>query len=81
MTTWRNLAACRNHPAELWYPNTPGRHTEAKLICAMCPAQIGCAREALANRERHGIWAGVPLERVDITRARAKLRAIAGDTP
>lgn len=32
----------------------------ARVICATCPVQEPCLVSAVVNRERDGIWAGVP---------------------
>ena len=60
--TWRDIAACRDHPEpELWYPlGHKSRldlaiETEAKAICAGCPVMAEC----LADADDWGIRAGL----------------------
>lgn len=73
MSDWDSPVPCASNP-EAWfgYDSDRGRRTpeqvrdieRAKLLCTReCPLsrQRQCARDALANDERYGIWAGVEL--------------------
>ena len=57
---WRDLAACRAHDPELFFPvGTLGpmadQIEEAKQVCAGCPVRGACLRWALRERPE-GIW-------------------------
>lgn len=55
-------AACAGMPTALWFPiKEPGRDnhgTEAKQVCAQCPALVPCLEGALERNESEGIWGG-----------------------
>lgn len=62
-------AACMDYPAEWWFPeevsgrsrawsHTPDA-TNARTICANCPAQQECRNYALAYSGLAGIWGGL----------------------
>lgn len=60
MTTrdpWQTRAACAPHPTDWWYD--PAHHDRARAICATCPVAGQCLALATANRETHGMWAGL----------------------
>lgn len=50
---------CRTTDPELWFALDPA---PAVSLCAGCHAIPECAAYARANREQHGIWAGVDFE-------------------
>jgi WhiB family transcriptional regulator, redox-sensing transcriptional regulator len=61
--TWRDIAACRQHDPELFFPiGSAGPALEqaeqAKRICARCPVQARCLRWALDRDVAFGIWGG-----------------------
>ena len=61
------LAACRDHDPELFFPLTtqgPGAEQEraAKPVCASCPIQSGCLSWALATAQEAGVWGGTSEE-------------------
>lgn len=72
---WQNQAACRNQPADAFFPRERSdggsdqvRH--AKAICRTCPVRRRCLQLALDYENdqprvyRHGIWGGLtPRER------------------
>lgn len=65
---WRVNAACRRHPARLWFPEAKGAAARAKLsvdalrICNNeCTAQADCADDALRHNVVAGIVAGIDL--------------------
>jgi WhiB family redox-sensing transcriptional regulator len=60
---WQLEAACRGMDPDLFFPSGKGstfhdESNEAKKVCAVCPVRPECLDYAIANRERHGIWAG-----------------------
>ena len=81
--SWRRRAACRDAPAELFFP-TKGRTLpeieDAKRVCATCPVQRECLEFALLTRQEFGIWGGTtePERRLMRKAARAKAVAKAG---
>ena len=57
------LAACRDHDPELFFPLTdqgPGAAQEraAKAICGGCPLRSGCLQWALDTAQEAGVWGG-----------------------
>lgn len=61
--SWRQLAACRGKPIDLFYPDEStldGRldAAEAKAICHTCPVAKRCRDWALKKNES-GIWGGM----------------------
>lgn len=56
--SWRNDAACRGMPADLFMPprgdNTIVKH--AKQVCDTCPVKWNCLRYGLI--EKYGVWGG-----------------------
>ena len=74
--SWREHAACRAHPSEMWFPDDlptamKNRVTrDAKAICDICPVRAECLDEARDieggsnGRGRYGIRGGLtPMER------------------
>lgn len=60
--TWRERAACRGWPSELFYPEREedARRTEqARIVCRACTVQAECLAFAVANKEPAGIWGGL----------------------
>ncbi|MBV8979680.1 MAG: WhiB family transcriptional regulator [Acidimicrobiia bacterium] len=55
---WRDRAACRDMPNELFFPTRGESVAEAKAACARCPVAVRCLAFALESREQHGIWGG-----------------------
>jgi WhiB family redox-sensing transcriptional regulator len=63
VTEWRDVAACRDSEANLFFPvGTTGlavEHiTEAKAICASCSVQEDCLQYALESNQEAGVWGG-----------------------
>jgi WhiB family redox-sensing transcriptional regulator len=57
------LAACRDHDPELFFPVTahgPGLEqlAAAKAVCAGCPIRSACLRWALETGQEAGVWGG-----------------------
>jgi WhiB family redox-sensing transcriptional regulator len=69
---WFEHALCSQTDSESFYPN-PGESTRpARKVCASCPVATQCLAYALANDERHGVWAGTtPDERARMRRGAA----------
>jgi WhiB family transcriptional regulator, redox-sensing transcriptional regulator len=76
---WFDLAACRRHPQELWYPKQWKNgdreiYAAARAICATCPVAEECLEYCLAlpsHIGNIGMWAGTtPEERKVIRRQR-----------
>lgn len=67
---WHDAAACKNWPAEWWFPRRAADHPgevssiyaeteQAKKICGDCPSRKPCLDFALSNKEEFGIWGGL----------------------
>lgn len=61
---WRSAAACRYADPDLFFPvSDSGKSldqvSEAKAVCAGCPARLACLAFALSTRQTHGIWGGL----------------------
>ena len=60
-----DIAACRYHPKELWFPeaaNHKVNYLKAKHICDTCPVQQPCLKAG--QSEVFGMWGGLtPAER------------------
>ena len=62
-TSWRELAACRSHDPELFFPIGKaglgqGEIQRAKIVCAGCPVRQSCLDFALETGQEFGIWGG-----------------------
>lgn len=64
---WTDQAACAGAPTDDWFPHRGSERTpeavRARDLCTTCPVWEDCLLYALANRERHGIWGGIPTEK------------------
>jgi len=70
---WTQFAACRNMPANLFFPEQGQSTTEAKAVCAECAVRERCLTYALDHHERYGIWGGLSArERTRIRRAQER---------
>ncbi|MGQ0849568.1 MAG: WhiB family transcriptional regulator [Actinomycetota bacterium] len=63
VTTWRELAACRDSEPSLFFPiGSTGPAVEqieaAKMICAVCTVQEDCLQYALESNQESGVWGG-----------------------
>ena len=78
---WRRQAACRQMPADMFFPvGTSGMAVEevqaAKAVCGACPVSEQCLEFSLQTRQEFGIWGGTDEdERREILR-RAKAARI-----
>jgi WhiB family transcriptional regulator, redox-sensing transcriptional regulator len=67
---WRQLAACRRHPAlhpDAWFPDPSDIATRAAAVrvCrTQCPVQQHCAQEALRIKPGWGIWGGMTQKQI-----------------
>lgn len=62
-TDWRQLAACRDSDASLFFPvGSTGPAVDqiaaAKEICAICSVQEDCLQYALESNQEAGVWGG-----------------------
>jgi WhiB family transcriptional regulator, redox-sensing transcriptional regulator len=59
---WQTQGRCRDHPAELFFPEEETRRDRrvledrAKRICEDCPVIAACRRHALTTPEIYGVW-------------------------
>lgn len=57
------------------YGDTSEFYEEGKAICAECPIREACLADAMARRERFGLWGGLtPIERRRIERRERRKR-------
>lgn len=61
---WRDLAACRDHDPELFFPaGETGPAAEqirqAKRVCASCEVQDDCLTYAIETNQVSGVWGGL----------------------
>ena len=89
-TTWRDDAACRDHPElapDTWHPTaTSSDDPEARAaitVCEACPVTAECLAYALAREDatgtRWGIWGGLTADQRSQLRRAKKPRP--GDGP
>ncbi len=60
---WRELAACRQADARLFFPvGTTGASIDtlqaAKAVCGRCPVRDACLQFALETKQEDGVWGG-----------------------
>lgn len=65
--SWREDAACRHFPTDLFFPIGHGPRAEAqanqaKLICNECPVRVECLQYALATNAQFGVFGGMSEE-------------------
>jgi WhiB family redox-sensing transcriptional regulator len=67
---WAGSALCAQIGDDsLWFPDTGGDVTAAKLVCASCEVQAKCLAWALETEEQYGVLGGYsPRERVKLRR-------------
>jgi hypothetical protein len=60
--SWQSKGRCRDHPAELFFPEEESRRRrrlleeQAKRICHDCPVLAQCRTHALKTPEAYGVW-------------------------
>jgi WhiB family redox-sensing transcriptional regulator len=68
---WYADAVCAQTDPELFFPDKGGTNTQAKTICATCPAINDCLAYALTDPETiTGIWGGTSQHERKAMRAR-----------
>jgi len=62
---WRDRAACKGMPLELFFGRDGERQAEreererrAAAVCARCPVWVECLEYALTQPEHYGVWGG-----------------------
>lgn len=55
---WRDEAACKTKPTEIFYPERGEPAQAAKVVCWSCPVRLECLSYGLANHDEHGVWGG-----------------------
>lgn len=55
---WRDGAACRRYPTDLFFPGQGSGIIQARAICGFCPVWPECLAYALAIKPEIGVWAG-----------------------
>jgi WhiB family transcriptional regulator, redox-sensing transcriptional regulator len=61
---WRDLAACRDHDPNLFFPAgetgpAAAQIRHAKTICASCDVQDDCLAYAIETNQVAGVWGGL----------------------
>lgn len=59
---WTEHAVCARVDPDLFFPEKGHEHQSeaAQRICRSCPVKTECLEYALSNREKHGVWGGLP---------------------
>ncbi|HEY7821436.1 MAG TPA: WhiB family transcriptional regulator [Acidimicrobiia bacterium] len=71
---WRQHAACKGHPVELFFAKKGGPLGEAKEICMSCPVRLDCLQWAVDAGIPFGVFGGrSPRERRALRRGHADL--------
>lgn len=52
---------CHSDP-DKWFSDSKKKQRQAKEVCAACPLQQACLREALVEDEDWGVWGGLNTE-------------------
>ena len=56
---WRDHAACRGEPTDLFFIGRGESGAPAKAICARCPVRLECLIDVLERPLKFGIFAGL----------------------
>ena len=73
-SSWREKARCKGSDTSVFFPERGGNGTTAKLICYGCPVRIPCAKFAVNNTLRDGIFGGfTDKERIKIRNGKKTL--------
>ena len=56
---WREQAACKGLPVNMFYPERGEDSRDAKTVCDACPVLDDCLADAMRHHEHHGIWGGL----------------------
>jgi WhiB family redox-sensing transcriptional regulator len=65
---WRLSGACVDEDPDRWFPADEDDADDVKDICRSCPVRDVCLEQALANRERAGIWGALTTRERDALR-------------
>ncbi len=75
---WQEHARCVDCPTETFFDKTDNGkflfEGEAKSICTRCCVQSRCVDDAMASKDRQGIWGG--LTEQDRVRVRKKVKDV-----
>lgn len=76
---WRERAACKGQPVELFFPQKGGGGVKAvkkaKVFCDVCPVAEPCLQYGVLVNDRQGIYGGTtPLQRRAMKRTHVALR-------
>jgi len=56
---WRERGRCKGVDPAVFYPeDDEDEGIEAKAICGMCSVREACLEQAIAAREKIGVWGG-----------------------
>lgn len=73
---WRQSAACKDMPTELFFPANGVNPRKALAACMTCPVRLPCLEWAVEMRERQGVFGGTTEKR-----RRPLIRALEAGTP
>jgi hypothetical protein len=75
---WRERAACRHVPVEIFFPAVEHEAEEAKAVCRSCAVQEPCLEFSFEANERFGVWGGLTSQERRSLAARRRKTALAG---
>ena len=76
--TWREQAACRHVPVEIFFPAVEHEAEEAKAVCNSCLVQAPCLEFSFEANERFGVWGGLTSQERRTLAARRRKAKVAG---
>lgn len=76
--TWREHAACRHVPVEIFFPAVEHEAEEAKAVCNSCVVQEPCLEFSFEANERFGVWGGLTSQERRTLAARRRKAKLAG---
>ena len=79
--TWREDAACRHVPVEIFFPAVEHEAEEAKAVCSRCVVQRPCLEFSFEANERFGVWGGLTSQERRTLAARRRKAKLAGTPP
>lgn len=56
---WTEQALCTQTDPDAFYPEKGESTTDAKKVCLACEVRTECLEEAIATKERYGVWGGM----------------------
>lgn len=71
---WRDLAACKDMPPDVFFPEKGQPAARAKAVCARCPVRSECLEYALNHEMKHGVWGGYSERELRVMRGRHRYR-------